>query len=32
VIRAGLQLFDAHLLQEPTTVDFLRGNYLKAFE
>ena len=32
VIRAGLQLFDAHLFQEPTTLDFLRRHYLKAFD
>ena len=32
VIRAGLQLFDTHLFQEPAALDFLRGYYLEAFD
>jgi hypothetical protein len=32
VIRPGLELFHAHLFQEPASFDFLRGHYLKAFD
>ena len=32
VIRAGLQLFDPHLFQEPAALDFLRGHHLEAFD
>ena len=32
VIRAGLELFYTHLFEEPAALDFLRGDYLEAFD
>ena len=32
VIRRGLELLNAHLFQEPASLDFLRGHNFKPFE
>jgi len=32
VIGSGLELFDAHLLQEPAPLDFLCRDHLKTFD